>query len=99
VSNYAYELNQLEITIGRIVKLYPTTSSIAQANMIREKTEPAISKLRQAISDRNNSHFEAAYQQITGACNQCHQVAGLEFIVVQVPTRSPFSNQEFKPVR
>jgi len=26
-----------------------------------------------------------------------HQAAGLDFIVVQVPTRSPFSNQE--PVR
>jgi hypothetical protein len=95
----AYELDQFEATIDRIVKLYPSTSSIAQANLIHEQTEPAMLKLRQAIHDKNSSRFEAAYMQITNACNQCHQAAGVGFIVVQVPTKSPFSNQNFKPVR
>jgi hypothetical protein len=95
----AYELDQFKTTIDRTVKLYPTTSSIAQANLIREKTDPAMSDLRRAISDRNSSRFEAAYMQITNACNQCYQAAGVGFIVVQVPTKSPFSNQDFKPAR
>jgi hypothetical protein len=33
----AYELDQFETTIGRIARLYPTASSIAQANLIQEK--------------------------------------------------------------
>ncbi len=94
-----YELDQFERTIDRIKKLYPRTSSIPQVDLIREKTEPAVSELHQAIQDKNNSQFERAFITITSACNQCHRVAGFDFIVVQVPHFSPFSNQNFKPVR
>jgi hypothetical protein len=92
-----YELDQFKTTIDRIVKLYPAAKDIAQANLIHEKTDPALSDLRKAIQDRNNSRFEAAYGQITDACNQCHKAAGVDFIVVRVPTKSPFSNQNFDP--
>ncbi len=95
----AYELNQFENTIDRIKKLYPNVSSIAQDNLIREKTDPAMSDLHRAINDKDNSRFEAAFVKITTACNECHQAAGFDFIVVQVPTRSLYSNQNFKPVR
>lgn len=93
----SYELQQFKTTIDRIVKLYPTTSSIAQANLIHEKTDPAMEALRQAVSEKDGSRFEAAFQQVTNACNQCHQAAGVGFITVQVPTHSPFGNQNFGP--
>ncbi len=92
-----YELNQLVATVDRISKLYPETHSIAQANLIREKTDPALKELRAAIEGKNNSRFEAAFNQITDACNECHRAAGIDFIVVRVPTKSPFSNQMFTP--
>ena len=93
----AYELGQFEITISRIVKLYPATESIALANLIHEKTNPAMSDLRRAVQEKNSALFRTAYLEITNACNQCHQAAGVGFIVVQPPTRSDFSNQDFKP--
>jgi len=89
----SYELDQLQGTVDRTLKLYPSTSSVAQASGIRKNTEPVLADLRRAISDENNSRFEAAYIRITAACNQCHQAAGFGFIVVQVPTKSPFNNQ------
>jgi len=92
-----YELDQFITTVDRITKLYPGASAVAQANTIREKTYPALSELRKAINDKDSSRFEAAYKQITASCNQCHQAADVGFIVVQVPTRSPFSNQDFRP--
>lgn len=92
-----YEFKQFRNTIDRIVRLYPTASSVSQANLIHEKTDPATSALRQAISDKDTARFEAAFVQITSACNQCHQAAGVGFIAVQVPTHSPFSNQNFGP--
>ncbi len=95
----AYELDQFETTIGRIVKLYPSTSTVAQANLIHEKTDPAILDLHRALKDGDSPGFEAAYLRITSACNECHEAAGVGFIVVQVPTKSPFSNQNFKPSR
>lgn len=94
-----YELGQFKSTIDRIMQLYPTASSVAQSDVIREKTSTAIAELQQAISDRSSTRFEAAYMKITNACNQCHQAAGVGFITVQVPTRSPFSNQNFRPGR
>ena len=92
-----YELDQFVKTVDRIVKLYPAASSVAQANLIHEKTDPALSDLSKAIRDRSNSQFEAAFQQITHACNECHQAAGVDFIVIQTPSASPFSNQDFFP--
>jgi hypothetical protein len=92
-----YELNQLVATVDRIAKLYPETRSIAQANLIREKTDPALKELRSAVQGKNNSRFETAFNQITDACNQCHRAAGIDFILVRVPTKSPFSNQMFTP--
>lgn len=90
-----YELKQFQTTIDRIVKLYPQTSSVAQAQLIHEKTDPAMLALRRAVADQDSSRFEAAYVQVTNACNQCHQAAGVGFIAVQVPTHSPFGNQNF----
>jgi hypothetical protein len=92
-----YELGHFEITIRRIVQLYPTAESIALANLIHEKTDPAMSDLRRAVKEKNSSLFRTAYLEITNACNQCHQAAGVGFIAVQPPTRSDFSNQDFKP--
>src|SRR6478736_407475 len=53
-----YELRQFEQTIRRVVQLYPTTSSIAQAELIRDKTEPAMADLRKALEDKNAVLFE-----------------------------------------
>ena len=73
--------------------------TIAQGELIREKTDPPMADLRQALAERNSERFEAAYTRLTNACNQCHQATGVGFIVVQTPTGSPFSNQEFEPSR
>ncbi|MDE3177350.1 MAG: hypothetical protein KGM15_14705 [Pseudomonadota bacterium] len=93
----AYQYTQLENTLGRIVALYPETAKINQSEFVRDKIEPALKELRRAVSDENKEHFEIAYQRVTDACNECHRIAGVGFIVVRVPTKSPFSNQEFAP--
>ena len=92
-----YEFNQLVATIDRIKKLYPESHSLAQANLITEKTEPAMKEIGAAIQDKNNKRFEVAYNQITDACNQCHRTAGVDFIRVRVPWKSPYNNQMFTP--
>jgi hypothetical protein len=93
----AYQDTQLESTLRRIVALYPETSKVNQSKLIHEKIAPALSDLHQAILDENKGRFEVAYKQVTDACNECHRVAGVGFIAVRVPKKSPFSNQEFEP--
>jgi hypothetical protein len=92
-----YELTQLLATVDRIKRLYPETHSIAQANLIKEKTDPALKALRAAIDGKNNKQFEVAFNHVTDACNECHRSAGVDFIRVRVPWKSPFNNQMFTP--
>ncbi len=67
-----YELRQFEQTIRRVAQLYPSASSIAQSELIREKTDPAMADLRQSLADKNAARFENAYVRLTSACNECH---------------------------
>lgn len=91
-----YEMRQFEQTVRRVVQLYPAVGTLAEANLIREKTDPAMADLRKALADKDSAAFENAFVRLTGACNDCHRAANVGFIVVQTPKRSPFSNQQFE---
>ena len=46
---------------------------------------------------KDGKHFADAFDNLTAACNACHEAAHVDFIAIQVPTASPFSNQSFTP--
>ena len=58
---------------------------------------PTLPDLKAAIDARDSKKFAAAFDKLTGACNACHQATKHEFIVIQRPTSSPYSNQSFTP--
>ncbi|MEJ1158579.1 hypothetical protein [Prosthecomicrobium sp. N25] len=93
----SYELERMSDTLGRAAKLYPDAAAVAQDALTRDKTGQVLSDLRTAVDNADAKTFEASYRRLTEECNACHKAAGTGFIVVQVPTRSPFSNQSFKP--
>jgi len=41
----------------------------------------------------------AIFGKLTEACNHCHRSAGVGFVVIRIPTASPFSNQFFPPTQ
>ena len=94
-----YELDRFRSTIERIAKLYPEASSVAQAKLIREKSDPALDEIAKGIAGKNQQIFESGFLKLTDACNQCHKAAGFSFIAIQVPTRSPYANQSFEPAK
>jgi hypothetical protein len=53
--------------------------------------------LKRTIDARDGTKFAAAFDKLTAACNACHQATKHEFIVIQRPTSSPYSNQSFTP--
>ncbi|GGH11269.1 hypothetical protein GCM10007036_08200 [Alsobacter metallidurans] len=59
------------------------------------KINDPIAAIIQAAEDRNISKFQAAYADLTSACNSCHKSGGVEFIRVQTPSASPFSDQGY----
>jgi hypothetical protein len=76
-----YELRQMRDVLSRAAKLYPEAAATAQTLRLGEESGPIL----------------VAYGRLTVACNRCHQAAGVPFIAVQIPKRSPFSNQNFRP--
>jgi hypothetical protein len=43
--------------------------------------------------------FSMEFDNLTAACNACHQATHFGFIDIKVPTASPFSNQVLFPAR
>lgn len=92
-----YELRQMRDVVTRTAKLYPEAASVAQAVKLNGDSGPIIDEIGSALDEKNGKRFEAAFGRLTQACNACHREAGVGFIAVQVPKRSPFSNQSFRP--
>jgi len=86
----AYELTQIKASLEDATTLYqgiPTTNMHIVAKPLQS--------IGDAIEAKNSTMFAKAFGDLTTACNGCHQANGRGFIVVKVPTASPFSNQSF----
>jgi len=88
----AYELGQIKESFQDAATLYPgipITDMTIMADPLRQ--------LNDAIQAKDGPKFDRAFAAMTDACNACHRAIDRGFIVVQVPTASPFSNQAFAP--
>lgn len=88
----AYELEQIVESFQDAATLYPGIP-VTDMTIV---ADPVL-RLREAIEKKDSQKFSAAFNELTAACNGCHQAIGRGFIVIQVPTSSPFSNQLFEP--
>ena len=88
----AYELRQLKVGLMEAASLY---SGIPVTNVTR-MGEPAQS-VANAIEAKDSRRFAKAFSEFTDGCNACHQSIGRGFIIIRMPTVSPFSDQVFPP--
>jgi hypothetical protein len=92
-----YELGLIQQSFDSAARNYPELKGIPLAQLIKQESEPPLGELRRAIDTRSSDGFVKAFRKLTEACNRCHQTAGVGFIVIRIPTASPFSNQLFPP--
>jgi hypothetical protein len=88
----AFELGQLKASLVEAASLYP---GIPVSNVTTMAT--SVKSVADAIAAKDGREFATAYGELTVGCNACHQSLGREFIVMRVPTASPFSDQVFPP--
>lgn len=88
----SYELRQLKASLVEAASLYP---GIPVTN-VTTMAQP-VQSTANAVGARDTKRFAKAVGELTDGCNACHQSMGLSYIVMQVPTVSPFSNQLFRP--
>lgn len=92
----AYELGELREAFEEAGKLVPKHGKLAIPPAIAATVTPALAALGEAIAAKDAGKFMASYGQLTAACNACHQSADHPMIVIQVPTASPFPDQDFR---
>jgi hypothetical protein len=88
----AYELAKIRASSADAATLY---SNIPVSD-VTSMAEP-IQSINNAIESKNGEGFARAFGDLTAGCNSCHREMGREFITIQVPAASPFSDQSFTP--
>jgi hypothetical protein len=91
-----YELDEIEEGFEDAVKYYPVFKKDAPISIILEKfTAQPLHDLRFAIEAKDSVKFRKSFNNLTLACNACHQAASQGFIVIKRPAILIFNNQEF----
>jgi len=88
----AYEVDRLRESLETAAVLYTGIP----AEDVNNTADP-IEAIRGAIDAKDSASFVKGFNALTLACNACHQHIGRGFIVIQTPTASPFSDQDFGP--
>ena len=81
----AYEAKELRETVGDVETFAPKWHNIPVGVMVKS-LEPDLDRVDQAITAKDAVKFDAAYKQLTAACNTCHAGAGQPEIKVTEPS-------------
>ena len=91
----AYELGNLKGAFDRLGGAHPTEHEIPLQEMISSVTAQPFVDLRKAIESKDRLAFSKAYEDLTSACNSCHQATNHGVVVIRTPTESSVSDQNF----
>lgn len=90
-------LAALKAGFADVARIYPNAYGVAFAPVITALNDNELTELTKAIAEQDRVKFTIAFDQLTAACNACHQVSQHSFIVIQQPISPPFNNQSFTP--
>lgn len=90
-----YELGEIEEVFEDAARFNHVFKGMPVADMIKKITARPLKDLGAAIEAKDASRFDAAFDGLTAACNECHRSAGHGFIMIKRPKTSPFSDQVF----
>lgn len=92
-----YMLHELEELVDEIETLHPEYDGVPVADLLGEMTHPALQTLEGSVDQADPAAFEAAFGELTAACNGCHIAADRAAIRVRRPTSPPITNLDFDP--
>ena len=91
----AYELGNLKGAFDRLGRAHPMEHEIPLQDMISSVTAQPFADLHNAIESKDRVAFSKAYDDLTSACNSCHQATNHGVVVIRTPTDSSISDQDF----
>lgn len=92
----SYELDEMKEGMEDAIKYHPVFKNDAPIAAILDKfaAQPLID-IESAIKLKNIVKFKKAFDNLTKACNECHDAASVGFIVIKRPNVLPYTNQDF----
>ena len=93
----AYELGEIKEVMSDVQDHVPTFKNLPLADMLDAVITKEIVALEKAIDAKDFKTFAARYDQLTAACNACHQGTENGFIYIKRPAQPAFTNQEYRP--
>jgi len=94
-----YEGHELEEAFERIAKQVPKWREFDIPQLIAATVKQPLDALVAATKASDGQRFDAAYRQLTDACNACHKSANLGVIVIKAPDASAFPDQDFRATK
>ncbi|MET4386027.1 hypothetical protein ABIB73_001772 [Bradyrhizobium sp. F1.4.3] len=91
----AYELGNLRGAFGRLGRAHPIEQNSSLPDMIESVTKQPLEDLKGAIDRRDDADFGKAYDELSEACNSCHQALNHGTIVIGRPTGASQSDLIF----
>jgi hypothetical protein len=93
-----YELSELSNAFARIGRTIPTYQSVDTTALTAGVMGAPLNAVELAIDANSATKFNAAFVQLTEACNTCHRNRKHSVIVIQVPDTAGFADQDFVPI-
>ena len=90
-----YEASELRNAFNRIARTVPTYRNNDMAGMIAANIKDPLDQLDAAIKAKDGRRFDAAYVEVTHACNACHQGLGHPEVVIQASDAFMYPDQNF----
>lgn len=91
----AYEVHELDEAFDRLSVQWPQWQGQRIVELVETIVRQPLFDLAQAVKEKNETKFNAAYGHLTDACNACHQAARRPFVVIQDPKDNVFPDQDF----
>lgn len=93
----SYELDEIKEALDDAAKAHHEFKDLKASlkDLVPAMTKLPLDKLAEAIQQKNKALFKKSFDQLTDACNRCHQTAEHPFIVIQAPSRPEYTNQKF----
>lgn len=85
-----------EGALEAVAKAVPRLRDFSVPDMMASTVKQPLEAVERAIKAGDPAAFATGYEQLTAACNACHQSTGHGVIVIQVPLVSAFPNQDFR---
>jgi hypothetical protein len=93
----AFQINELRGALARIGRTIPNYRNINVDTAVASIFADRLKAVDAAVKAADPAQFNAAYAEMTAACNECHQGMEHAFLVIKVPDSANFPDQEFRP--